>query len=128
MDNIENYYKNIEKPIINDFLYKYNLKNLLELTTITYLYVFYKKRKNEWKLKEKSLLLKECEHKRKIKIEEINNQIKYLAKNKSKNIIVDIKNKNNNILSDIENIDILIETIEKEYPIIENNFLEIFSN
>lgn len=128
MDNIENYYKNIEKPIINDFLYKYNLKNLLELTTITDLYVFSKKRKNEWKLKEKSLLLKECEHKRKIKIEEINNQIKYLAKNKSKNIIVDIKNKNNNILSDIENIDILIETIEKEYPIIENNFLEIFSN
>ena len=128
MDNIENYYKNIEKPIINDFLYKYNLKNLLELTTITDLYVFSKKRKNEWKLKEKSLLLKECKHKRKIKIEEINNQIKYLAKNKSKNIIVDIKNKNNNILSDIENIDILIETIEKEYPIIENNFLEIFSN
>ncbi len=128
MDNIENYYKNIEKPIINDFLYKYNLKNLLELTTITDLYVFSKKRKNQWKLKEKSLLLKECEHKRKIKIEEINNQIKYLAKNKSKNIIVDIKNKNNNILSDIENIDILIETIEKDYPIIENNFLEIFSN
>ena len=40
LDNLENYYKNIDKPIINDCLNKFNLKNLLELSTITNLYVF----------------------------------------------------------------------------------------
>jgi hypothetical protein len=60
--NIENYYKNIDKPVINDYINNFNLKNLLELSTITDLYVFNKKKKNEWKLKDKRLLLKECEH------------------------------------------------------------------
>ena len=44
--NIENYYKNIDKPIINDYINNFNLKNLLDLSTITDLYVFNKKKKN----------------------------------------------------------------------------------
>lgn len=126
-NNIENYYKNINKHIIDDYVTKYDLKNLLELTTMSDLYVFSKKKNNEWKLKEKKILLKECEYKRKIKIAEINKELKYLAKTKLKNII-DVKNKNNNILNDIETIDNLIETIENKYPIEENIFIEKFSN
>ena len=124
-NNIENYYKNINKNIIDNYVNQYNLKNLLELTTNTDLYIFSKKRNNEWKLKEKRLLLKECEFKRKIKIGEINKELKNLSM--KKNIIIDVKNKNNNILNDIEVIDTLIETIEKDYPTVEN-FIEMFSN
>ena len=128
-DNIiENYYKNIDKPIINNYINKFNLKNLLELTTITDLCVFQNKKKNEWKLKDKRQILKECEVKRKIKIKEATKTVNLLAKNKSKEIINYIKEKNNNLFNEIENIDTLIETIEKDYPINDINFLETFSN
>ena len=126
--DIEKYYKNIDKPIINEYVNKYNLKNLLELTTITDLYVFTKKKNNEWKLKEKNKLLKECQMKRKLKIKEVKNTIQDIAKHKSTTIINEVKNKNINILTDIENIDTLIDTIEKDYPTINIHFLEQFSN
>ena len=126
--NIENYYKNIEKPIINNFMNNVNLKNLLNLTTIIDLSVFTpKKNKKEWKLKDKRTLLKECEIKRKYKIKEATQSITSLTKNKSNDTIEAVKNKNENILNDISNINTLIETIEKNYPET-NNYLEIFSN
>jgi hypothetical protein len=119
--NIENYYKNIDKPIINNFINNLNLKNLLNLTTIANLSVFTHtkiKNKNEWKLKDKRKLLKECEIKKKYKIKEATNILSSLVDNKSKILPV---------LTDIENIDELINTIEKEYPNVQN-YLEIFSN
>jgi hypothetical protein len=128
-NNLENYYKNIDKPIINDCLNKFNLKNLLELSTITDLYVFTKQRKKEWKLKEKRMLLKECDVKRKQKLKAVTESIHELSKNKSKDLLLEVKHKNNSLLNEIETIDTLIETIEKDYPLIEsNNFLEKFSN
>ena len=128
-NNLENYYKNIDKPIINDCLNKFNLKNLLELSTITDLYVFTKQKKKEWKLKEKRMLLKECDIKRKQKLKEVTESIIELSKNKSKDLLLEVKHKNNFLLDEIETIDTLIETIEKDYPIIESkNFLEKFSN
>jgi len=128
-NNLENYYKNIDKPIINDCLNKFNLKNLLELSTITDLYVFTKQRKKEWKLKEKRMLLKECDIKRKQKLKAVTESIHELSKNKSKDLLLEVKHKNNSLLNEIETIDTLIETIEKDYPLIEsNNFLEKFSN
>jgi hypothetical protein len=129
--NIENYYKNIDKPVINDYINNFNLKNLLELSTITDLYVFNKKKKNEWKLKDKRLLLKECEHKRKKTIKEVTNSLNVLTKNKStetNKIIDEIKIKNNNLLSKIENIDSFIETIEKNYPTLSDEFIEVYTN
>jgi len=44
-NNIENYYKNIDKPIIDNYVNNCNLKNLLALSTITDLYLFTKKKK-----------------------------------------------------------------------------------
>ncbi len=129
LDNLENYYKNIDKPIINDCLNKFNLKNLLELSTVTDLYIFTKQKKKEWKLKEKRILLKECEVKRRQKLKEVSESINELTKNKSKNLLLEVKKKNNSLLDEIETIDTLIETIEKDYPEIDqNNFLEKFSN
>lgn len=129
LDNLENYYKNIDKPIINDCLNKFNLKNLLELSTITDLNIFTKQKKKEWKLKEKRMLLKECDIKRKQKLKAVSENINELAKNKSKNLLLSVKEKNNIILDEIETIDTLIETIEKDYPQIDQTeFLEKFSN
>ena len=129
LENLENYYKNIDKPIINDCLNKFNLKNLLELSTITDLYVFTKQKKKEWKLKEKRMLLKECDIKRKQKLKAVSESINELSKNKSKDLLLEVKQKNNSLLNEIETIDTLIETIEKDYPEIESKtFLEKFSN
>jgi len=129
LDNLENYYKNIDKPIINDCLNKFNLKNLLELSTITNLYVFTKQKKKDWKLKEKRMLLKECDIKRKQKLKAVTESINELSKNKSKDLLLEVKQKNNSLFNEIETIDTLIETIEKDYPDLESKaFLEKFSN
>jgi hypothetical protein len=127
--NIEKYYKDIDKPIVNNIINNYNLKNLLNLTTIIDLSIFTHKKKNnkEWQLKDKRKLLKECEIKKKEKIKEATNTLTSLFTNKSKKAIDDVKNKNETILNEIENIDTLIDTIEKEYPDT-NSFLETFSN
>lgn len=126
-ETIENYYKNIDRPIINNYINNCNLKILLELSTITDLYVFTKK-KREWILKDKRILLKECEYKRKKTIKEVFTYLNILSKNKTVNLVQEIKNKNNNLLNTVENIDFLIDTIEKNYPIIPNNYIEIYSN
>ena len=128
--NIEKYYKDIDKPIVNNYINNFNLKNLLNLTTIIDLSAFTNKNKNrkkEWQLKDKRKLLKECEIKKKEKIKEATYTLTSLVTNKSKKVINDVKNKNETILNEIENIDTLIETIEKDYPNI-NLFLETFSN
>ena len=126
--NIENYYKNIDKPVIDKCVNTLNLKNLLALSTITDLYLFTKKKKNEWKLKDKRKLLKECDVKRKKTIKEVSTSLNVLSKNKSSNLIKEIKIKNDTLLDKIENIDSLIETIEKTYPTMSDEFIEIYSN
>jgi hypothetical protein len=125
--NIEDYYKNIDKPIINNYIKNLNFKNLLELSTITDIYVFKKKKKNEWKLKDKRQLLKECEYERKKIIKEVTSSLNILSKNKLTKI-EDIKIKNNHMINKIEKIDSLIETIEKIYPTLSEEFFEIYSN
>lgn len=130
-NSLENYYRNINKPIINECINNLNLKKLLELSSIAKLNVFTSnKNKNpEWKLKEKRILLKECDLIRKHKIKEVSKSLTKLSKNKSNNLLLEVKDKNNSLLNDIETIDTIIETIEKDYPQIEkNNFLEKFSN
>lgn len=127
--NIEKYYKDIDKPIVNNYINNFNLKNLLNLTTIIDLSAFTNKKKNkkEWHLKDKRKLLKECEIKKKEKIKEATSTLTSLVTNTSKKRIDEVKNKNESILNEIENIDTLIETIEREYPDTKS-FLETFSN
>ena len=128
-NNIETYYKNIDKPVIDNCVNNLNLKNLLALSTITDLYLFTKKKKkNEWKLKDKRELLKECDIKRKKTIKEVSSSLNILSKNKSTNLVKEIKIKNDTLLDKIENIDSLIETIEKNYPTMSDEYIEIYSN
>jgi len=128
-NNIETYYKNIDKPVIDNCVNNLNLKNLLALSTITDLYLFTKKKKkNEWKLKDKRELLKECDIKRKKTIKEVSTSLNVLSKNKSTNLVKEIKIKNDTLLNKIENIDSLIETIEKVYPTMSDEYIEVYSN
>jgi hypothetical protein len=126
--NIETYYKNISKPIIDNYVNNLNLKNLLALSTVNDLYIFTKKKNNKWILKDKRILLKECNLKRKKTIKEVSSTINILSKNKSIDLIKEIKIKNNTLLNKIENIDSLIDTIEKNYPTISDEYIEIYSN
>ena len=127
-NNIENYYKNIDKPIIDNYVNNCNLKNLLALSTITDLYLFTKKKKNSWKLKDKRIILKECDSKRKKTIKEVSTSLNDLVNNKSTKLIKEIKIKNNILLNKIENIDSLVETIEQNYPVLSDEYIEIYSN
>jgi hypothetical protein len=127
-NTIETYYKNIDKPVIDNCVNNLNLKNLLDLSTITDLYLFTKKKKNKWKLKDKRELLKECDIKRKKTIKAVSTSLNVLSKNNSKNLVKEIKLKNDILLNKIENIDSIIETIEKIYPVISDEFIEIYSN
>jgi hypothetical protein len=125
-NNIEKYYENIKEGIINECLNNNNLKNLLELSTKTDLYVFTKKKKDNWILKDKRVLLKECHFKRNQKLKEVKTNVNILNKHKSVNL-----NNTHNLLNDIEEIDNLITTIESTFP--ENNllgggYIETFSN
>lgn len=123
-NNITQYYKNIDEPIITNYINNVTLKNLLALSTVTDLYLFRKARR-KWKLKDKREILKECEHIKKKTIKEVSSSLNTLIKNKSLNITKEIKYKSDNLLHKVENIDTLIETIEKDYP---DNFDEIYSN
>lgn len=127
---LENYYKNIDKPIIYNCINNLNLKKILELSVITKLYIFVdKKNNNIWELKDKKILLKECNSIRKKKIQTIYNLLNQLSKNKSNNLILEIKKANISLLDEIEMIDLLINTIEIDYPFFKKYyFLEKFSN
>ncbi len=126
-NNIENYYKDIDKITINNLLNNNNFKNLLELSIITDLYIFKKKKTDCWKLKDKRQLLKECDKKKKYKIKEIRIILDNLTKKKATNIINEVKLNNNNLISELEKIDNFINTIENSYPD-KNSFIEIYSN
>lgn len=127
---LENYYKNIDRSMIFKCINNLNLNKVLELSAIIKLFIFTNKKKDKWELKDKKTLLKECNTIRKLKIKEIYNLLTQLSKNKSNNLILEIKKKNTSLLDEIEIIDLLINTIEIDYPIIDdsNNFLEKFSN
>ena len=134
IDNeIENYYKNIDKPIINNCINNLNLKNLLKLSTVIDLYVFTKNKKvssqNVWKLKDKRELLKECELKKKKMIKEVKSYLNNLSKGVPKsNLLNELKIKNNDLLNNVENIESVIETIENNYPTLSDEFIEVYSN
>jgi hypothetical protein len=125
-NNITQYYKNIDEPIINNIINNVNLKNLLALSTVTDLYLF-RKDKRKWKLKDKREILKECNIIKKKTIKEVSTSLNTLIKNKSVNITKEIKNKSDHLLHKVENIDTIIETIEKEYPE-SDYYYEVYSN
>lgn len=98
----------IDSPHIQSGCIDINLlNNLVALSSVNNVNIF--KHRDKWILKDKRKLIKECENKKKKKINEICNSLKSLSNNNSSQI----KIINDNLINDIEKIDSLIETIEK---------------
>ena len=120
---IIDFYKEINKPIIDKMITDNSFKNILELSTISEI-ILLKKQKNNWFLKDKKKILKEIETSKKKKMKEIKNNLYKI------NIIKinDIKENNNKLFSDLESIDLLKNNIEND--IIYNNIknLSLLSN
>jgi len=96
---IIDFYKNIDKPIINN-IYEDNFgKNVLEFSTLNEVPIF-KKDKEIWKIKDKRKLLKDIDIIQKKKIKNFKNSFNNLNIKDIKNI----KDSNNKLLSDIESI------------------------
>lgn len=112
---IIDFYKDVDKPIINN-LYEDNFgKNILEFSTNNEMQIL-KKDKNLWKIKDQRKLINELESvkKKKIKI------LKDSFNNFNDLDIKDIKNKNIKYLSEIETITDLKKTLENK-----DNYLKL---
>ena len=70
-----------------------------------------------WKLKDKRVLLKECNMVRRNKIKEIIKLVSGLSKTTAVDLTHNVKDTNINLINDIENIDSLINIIETDYPL-----------
>ena len=120
---IIDFYKKINKPIIDKMVTDNSFKNILELSTVSEIPLL-KKEKNNWYLKDRKKILKEIESTKKKKIKEMKNNLSKI------NIIKinDIKENNNKLISDLESIDLLKNNIEDD--IIYNNIrnLSLLSN
>jgi hypothetical protein len=127
-NNIENYYNNIEKPFINNCINKLNLKNILVLSALADLTIFTKQKKNQWKLKDKRRLLKECDIIRNKTIKQVSSALVLLGNNKSADFTNKIKIKSDDLFNKIENIDSFRETIEQNYPTLSDEYVEVYSN
>jgi hypothetical protein len=101
---IDEYYSCIDKNILNDLCKNKDLKNLINLSTITDLYIFNKKNK-KWKLKSKDKLLKECETIKKKEIKITSNMLANLAKLNNNYETTNIKKICDNLHSKIINLD-----------------------
>jgi len=147
---IDKYYSSIDKNILDNLCQNKNLKNLINLSTVTDLYIFNKKNK-KLKLKSKDKLLKECKiiKKKEIKITSAmlanlaklnnnyeTNNIKYICENLNDKItnidniikcieLLDTNTENN---SDTFNINENIKIINIKSPEISDDYIEYYSN
>ena len=103
---INDFYKNVNIPIINNMVSDNSFKNILELSSISKISLL-EKQKKKWCLKDKRKILRDIEITKKKKINEIKNNLSKIDIIK----IDDIKNNNNILLSDLESINLLKNNI-----------------
>ena len=103
---INDFYKNVNIPIINNMVSDNSFKNILELSSISKISLL-EKQKKKWCLKDKRKILRDIEITKKKKINEIKNNLSKIDIIK----IDDIKNNNNKLLSDLESINLLKNNI-----------------
>ena len=105
---------------------KENLEYLINLSKYTNINIF-KKKKNKWILREKRVIVDECNKMKKKKIKNLSSNLK----DKSNQIIKvdEIKEINNKTITEIDNIDSLINILSKEEDNIDDiEFIEVYSN
>lgn len=112
---IIDFYKDVDKPIINN-IYEDNFgKNVLEFTTLNQVPIL-KKEKSNWKVKEKNKIIKDLDtvQKRKIKV------FKDSFNGFNELDIQQIKERNSKLLSEIETISELKKKLDNE-----DNYLKL---
>jgi hypothetical protein len=119
--NIDQYYSSIDKTILTDLCKNEKLKNLINLSSRSDIYIFNKKNKRLI-LKPKIKLIKECNQIKKRELKNSSSMLSNLAKlnNKDTNYV---KNICNNLENKITNIDILMEQINNIDSDIDYNFI-----
>lgn len=111
LDNtIDKYYSFVDKKLILNLCKNNNLKNLIKLSTISDLYIFNKKNK-KWQLKNKDILLKECQNIKKKELKTSSIMLSNLAKLNIIHDITKIKGICDNLQNKISNLDNLINYI-----------------
>ncbi len=125
---IDKYYSSIDKSLLTNLCQNNNLKNLINLSTQTDIYIFNKKNK-KWQLKSKDKLLKECEQIKKKELKVSSSMLSNLAKLSNLQDGDQVKSICQNLENKISNIDKIISCINKlDSPDIANNVIEIQSN
>jgi len=108
---IVDFYKDVDKPIINNIFDDKEGKQVLELSTKTEFNLL-KKDKNKWILKDKRKILKEIDLVKKRKVKEYTTKINQL--NKDNTNLDTLKLANIKIISELENIESLKKNIDDE--------------
>ena len=120
---MEKYYSSIDIKVLNDMCKNNNLKNLINLSTQTDIYVF-----NKNKLKDTKKILKECEQIKKKELKKSSTILSNLAK---LNQIDDIKNIHDvcqNLEDKITNIDKIIDCVKVLDVNNDDMYIECYSN
>ena len=110
MANIENFYSSVDTNVLNRLCKNTNLKNLINLSVQTDIYIFNKKYK-KWQLKSKDQLLKECNKVKKHELKLSSTMLSNLAKLNNHTCITDIKTINNHLENKLDNIEKIITCI-----------------
>ena len=106
---IYDFYKNVDKTVINNLTKDENSQDVLKLSVYAELNLL-NKTNDKWKLKDKRTLLKEIDLEKKNKIKQLTN----LLENSLNNTLENIKTANEKIINYINNINNLKRTIEKD--------------
>ena len=109
--DINSYYSLVDKNYLTTLTKNNNLKNLINLSTQTDLYIFNKKNK-KWQLKSKDKLLKECEQIKKKEIKMSSSMLSNLAKLSKTHDSYEIKNICQKLENKVNNIDKIINCIQ----------------
>lgn len=130
-------YSSIDKSLINKLCQNNNLKNLINLSSLTDINIFNKKNK-KWQLKSKDKLLKECELFKKKKLKISSSMLSNLAKLGNTYETENVKNICKELTDDISNIDKIINCIQNlehtnNQPVNSDNsstddYIECYSN
>lgn len=99
-----------------------NIEYLIKLSTYTNINIF-KKKKNKWILKDRRIIVNECNKMKKKKIKNLSNDLKNKSTNEIK--VDEIKDINNKTISDIDNIDSIIDIIKNHDT---EEYIEFYSN
>lgn len=108
--SLNDYYSSVDKNLIDDMYKNNNLRNLINLSTKSDLYIFNKKNK-KWQLKSKDKLLKECNQIKKKEIKESSMMLSNLAKLSSNNEFNTVSTIYNNLQTKIADIDEIVNCI-----------------